>query len=161
MMEEAVYNLEVQQHERFAAAANGDAVIAWEIEKANWLRDADRARSLKIPPPEKPVPAWKKTVIAAPYLPGPYEIKTLSGPERVADGTLVLPEVPSFLVEAFPAGVQAIGNRTSDGGYWVALPEDTMPHGWTGVHAGRKIEKNEDRGFGGLRRSFYFDRGAA
>ncbi len=164
MFDKEVYELDVAQHVRFAEAANGAAVLDWEEQKARWLRDSDRARSLKTPEsqwPTKPVPAWKKTVVAPAYAPGPYEIKTLSGPERVADGVLILPPVQSYSVENYTPSVTAIGNRTSDGGYWVALPNDTRPTGFTVVHEGRKLEKQEDQGFGGTRRSFYFDRGPA
>lgn len=164
-MEEQIYWLDVEQHERFAAAANGAAILDWEEQKTRWLRDADRARSLKTPEsqwPVKPVPAWRKMVIVTAYTPGPYEIRTAVGPERVADGVLILPPVESYGVENYAPGVTAIGNRTSDGGYWVALPGDTRPTGFTVVHLGRKLEKLEDMGnLGGRRRSFYFDRGPA
>lgn len=162
MWEEQVYYLDVEQHVRFAEAANGAAVLDWEERKARWLSDADRARSLKLPEPERPVPAFHKEIIAKPFAPGPYEITTKVGPDRVADPTLVLPPVPSYGVDNYAPGVTAIGNRTSDGGYWVALPEDTRPTGFKLVHQGRKLEKQEDMGnLGGRRRSFYFDRGPA
>jgi len=162
MLEQACYEGDVESHRRFAEAANGAAVIAWEAAKARWLEDAAQARAHKRPEPEKPIPAFKKIVMVGPYVPGPYDIITRTGPERVADGTLILPPIPSFGVENYPPNVTAIGNRTSDGGYWVALPNDTRPTGWIEIHMGRKLEKLEDRGnLGGNRRSFYFDRGAA
>ncbi len=160
MMEEAVYQLDVAQQERMARDENALNVILWDELKTRWLRDADRARSMKIAAPDKPVPAWKKTVEAPPFAPGPYEIKVKVGPERVADGTLALPPVPGYDAADFAAGVQAIGNRTSDGGYWVALPEDTMPDGFVTIWKGRRLEKVE--GFWPFgRKSFYYDRGAA
>lgn len=164
MFDKEIYELDVAQHVRFAEAANGAAVLDWDEQKTRWLRDADRARSLKTPEsqwPEKPIPAWKKTVVAPPFAPGPYEIMTKNGPERVADMALILPPVQAYGVENYAPGVTAIGNRTSDGGYWVALPEDTRLTGYTTVHMGRKLEKQEDMGnIGNRRRSFYFDRGA-
>lgn len=163
MWDKEVYELDVAQHERMVAEENVMALIDWNERKTNWLRDSDRARSLKTPEsqwPEKPVPAWKKTVVAPPFAPGPYDIVTHSGPERIADPTLILLPVPTFAAAAYPPGVVAVGNRTPDGGYWTALPEDTIPNGATITHQGRRLEKVE--GFWPFgRKSFYYDRGAA
>jgi len=160
MWEKEVYELDVAQQERMARDENALNVILWDERKVNWLRDADRARSLKIAPPDKPVPAFEKTVEAPPFAPGPYAIKVLVGPERVADGVLILPPVPAYDAVNYAPGVQAIGNRTSDGGYWVALPEDTIKDGETVIYQGRKLEKVEGFWLFG-RKSFYYDRGAA
>lgn len=162
MFEQACYEADVQWHERRAEADNGAAVIDWEgHKKPCWLEDAAQARAHNQPEPEKPLPAWKKTVTATPFAVGqPYEITTHSGPKRVTDEVLILPPIQAYGVENFAPGVMAITRRTSDGGYWDCDITDTMPHGWIGTWKGRKVEKNEDMGWGNKRRSFYFDRGA-
>jgi hypothetical protein len=161
MMEEMVYRLDVEWHERRAESDNGAAVVAFEELKDRWLKDAARARALKMPEPDKPVPAFKRTVTATPFVIGqPYEITTKIGPERVADGTMTLEAIKGWLVTDFPPNVTAISHRTSDGGFWVCFPNDTRPTGWKEVRDGRNLEKYE--GFWPFgRKSFYFDRGAA
>ena len=155
-MEEQCYILDVQQHIQMALDENARQLDNWEKRKAAWLIEADIARANAQPLPEKPVPAWKKSVTATPFVIGqPYEITDKSGPERVADPTLELPLIPSFEASAFPQGVQAVGPYAGWGDTWVALPQDTIKDGEVVTHEGKQLRKVERRGFGNLRLSFY------
>ena len=152
-----------------------ETLIAWTIQVnefnrkkraemvGRWYVDADIARAKKEPEPPQPEPPEPElSVLLAPGSIDQSTITVKVGPALVADATpLVLAEIPSYLLGKYPPNVTAISGRTSDGGIWTCYPEDTRPTGWIEYREGRKLEKVEGLGFGGIRKSFYYDRGPA
>lgn len=162
MFEQFVYDELVKNLTALALQENENQRIFWENRRDSWLQLAAICRANKQPLPEKPfAPARMAKVVSALGTSDQSTITVTLGPELVADPKCELAPIPSFLVGDFPANFQAVGVKQGDSGVWSALPRDTVEHGTRVVYQGRRLEKVEDIGFGGLRRSYYRDLGAA